>query len=454
MLQYASPPSQQAFAEEAVSGGLEHYIALAKRRLFYFLIPFVVALVLGSLIVAIQRPIYQAEGKILVETQDIPADLVRPTITDTANQRIQVIQQRIMTRDNLLEIVKKFGLFPSQQRWMSSSQLLDLMRERTKLKLVDLTLPTQQNNLTIAFTLSFDYENAETAARVANEFLTLVLSEDARNRTTRAAETTKFLEQESKRLQGVLASLEAQVAVAALRPPDPSKEVPAQINQQRTELTKLKMELVQKSSTYSDAHPEVKALKKRIAALEKVVSQEPEKPQALPVAEKTDNGLEVLKQQLVSTEANLDEANRKLSVARLGESLERNQQSERLQVIEQPVVPQKPIKPDRPKLLALAVVLALMVGAGTVMAAESLDKSIHSTQELAGVVDSRLLVAIPYISTRAETLRKKGRLRLLLGVIILLVLAAIAVALYLGLSIDLSSWVDRSWLDRLTRLSK
>ena len=454
MLQYASPPSQQAFAEEAVSGGLEHYIALAKRRLFYFLIPFVVALVLGSLIVAIQRPIYQAEGKILVETQDIPADLVRPTITDTANQRIQVIQQRIMTRDNLLEIVKKFGLFPSQQRWMSSSQLLDLMRERTKLKLVDLTLPTQQNNLTIAFTLSFDYENAETAARVANEFLTLVLSEDARNRTTRAAETTKFLEQESKRLQGVLASLEAQVAVAALRPPDPSKEVPAQINQQRTELTKLKMELVQKSSTYSDAHPEVKALKKRIAALEKVVSQEPEKPQALPVAEKTDNGLEVLKQQLVSTEANLDEANRKLSAARLGESLERNQQSERLQVIEQPVVPQKPIKPDRPKLLALAVVLALMVGAGTVMAAESLDKSIHSTQELAGVVDSRLLVAIPYISTRAETLRKKGRLRLLLGVIVLLVLAAIAVALYLGLSIDLSSWVDRSWLDRLTRLSK
>ncbi len=232
--------------------------------------------------------------------------------------------------------------------------------------------------------------------------------------------------------------------------------MPAQINQQRTELTKLKMELVQKSATYSEGHPDVKALKKRIAALEKIVSQEPEKPQASPTSDRVDNGngLEVLKQQLVSTEANLDEANRKLSAARLGESLERNQQSERLQVIEQPVVPQKPIKPDRPKLLALAFVLALMVGAGTVMAAESLDKSIHGTQELAGVVDSRLIVAIPYISTRAETLRKKGRLRLLLGVIILLVLAAIAVALYLGLSIDLSSWVDRSWLDRLTRLSK
>ena len=61
------------------------------------------------------------------------------------------------------------------------------MKERTQLKLVDLTLPTQQSNLTIAFTLSFDYENPEIATRVANEFLTLILNEDARNHTNRAA---------------------------------------------------------------------------------------------------------------------------------------------------------------------------------------------------------------------------------------------------------------------------
>jgi protein tyrosine kinase modulator len=456
MLQYASSPPQQVFAEEAGSGGLEHYIALAKRRLFYFLIPFVVALVLGFLIVAIQRPIYQAEGKILVETQDIPTNLVQPTVIETANQRIQVIQQRIMTRDNLMEIVKKFGLFPSQQQWMSSSQLLDLMRERTRFKLVDLALPTQQNNLIIAFTLGFEYENAGTAARVANEFLTLVLSEDARNRTNRATETTKFLEQESKRLQGVLdsvqAQIKAQIAAAALKPQDPVRETTTQIKDERAELTKLKMQLVQKASTYSDAHPEVKALKKRIAALEKIVSERPDASRVA-AADIPSSALS-LKQQLTSAEANLDEANHKLTTARLGETLERNQQSERLQVIEQPAVPQKPIKPDRPKLLALAFVLALVVGAGSVTTAESLDKSIRGTQDLAGVVDSRLIVAIPYISTRAETLRKKGRLRLLLAMIVLLVLAAIAVALYLGLSIDLSSWVDRSWLDQLTRLSK
>src|SRR5215471_326455 len=236
MLQTFSAPSQSFTEHRAPEAGLNHYWAIVKRRKFYILIPFVVTFLIGSLVVQVQQPIYRAEGKILVETQDIPIDLVKPTVTDTANQRIQVIQQRITTRDNLLEIVKKFDLFPEQKRWMSGSQILDLMRERTKLQLVDLTLPTQQNNLTIAFTLSFEYENAEIASRVANEFLTLILSEDARNRTNRAAETTRFLEQEVKRLHGSAEAIQSQITTALLKPVDPIQELPEQLKEQRAEL--------------------------------------------------------------------------------------------------------------------------------------------------------------------------------------------------------------------------
>jgi uncharacterized protein involved in exopolysaccharide biosynthesis len=446
--------AQQAFAEESGNDtGLDHYLAVAKRRLFYWLIPFVVTFAVAALIVAIQRPLYQAEGKILVETQDIPADLVRPTITDTANQRIQVIQQRIMTRDNLLEIVKKFGLFPGQKQWMSAGQILDLMKERTQLKLVDLTLPTQQNNLTIAFTLSFEYENPEIAARVANEFLTLILNEDARNRTNRASETSKFLDQEVKRLQGVVASIQMKITEASLKPSDPIMDIPLQLQQQRTELARMKLDLVQKNAVYSSGHPEVIALKKRIASLEKIIAETPDKapPQAVT---QSDSGLAALKQQFTAAGESLEEANRKLSAARLGENLERNQQSERLQVIEQPVVPQRPTKPNRPKLIALAFALAVMAGIGTVLAAEALDKTIHSIHELAGVVDSRLIVAIPYIATAAETRRGKNKIVWLLGFAAVLGLGVIALAVYVGLSIDLSSWIGRSWLDQLSHLLK
>ena len=60
-------------------------------------------------------PTYLSEGKILVQSQQIPTELVRPTVTSAAQERIQVIQQRTMTRDNLIAIADKFQLFPDKR---------------------------------------------------------------------------------------------------------------------------------------------------------------------------------------------------------------------------------------------------------------------------------------------------------------------------------------------------
>jgi uncharacterized protein involved in exopolysaccharide biosynthesis len=462
MLQSYSAQQQQAvlYEDRGSAPALAHYLAVAKRRLRHFLIPFIVILGVGGVIVAVQRPIYLAEGRILVETQDIPADLVRPTVTDTANQRIQIIQQRIMTRDNLLAIVNKFGLFARQREWMSGTQLLDLMKERTQLKLVDLTRPTQQNNLTIALTLSFEYENPELAMRVANEFLTLILNEDARTRTNRAMETTKFLARETKRLEGELGAIDAQISELRRRPRTTAATINLAASQINMQLANAKADLAQKSALYSPAHPDVKMLKKKVAALEEIAAKTPQTPQTAQIAP-SETGLEEVERQRLSIEKNLEEANHKLTAARLGESLERDQQSERLQVIEQPALPQKPIKPNVPKLLAMVFALAAMAGVGVAVGAESLDGTIRTSQDLVGTVEKHLIVAIPYISTIAETSRKKRRSRIRLWGLGITLLAALSIGLYFAWSTD--AWVGadvtlwgklKNLLDPLTRLSK
>ncbi|MEY2537183.1 MAG: protein tyrosine kinase modulator, partial [Verrucomicrobiota bacterium] len=81
-----------------------HYLDVAKRRFFYFLLPFSLISILGLYFAAIQKPNYLSEGKILMESQVIAADLVRPVVTATASERIQLVQQRVLTRDNLLSI--------------------------------------------------------------------------------------------------------------------------------------------------------------------------------------------------------------------------------------------------------------------------------------------------------------------------------------------------------------
>ena len=110
----------------------------------------------GGLAVAKLLPaVYLSEGKILVESQQIPTELVRPTVTSAAQERIQVIEQRTMTRDNLVAIADKFNLFPERRQFMSATDVVELMKKSIKIAPVDTGLDFKQSsrNPTIVFSV-------------------------------------------------------------------------------------------------------------------------------------------------------------------------------------------------------------------------------------------------------------------------------------------------------------
>src|SRR3990172_8296889 len=77
---------------EELERGLDvwHYIAILRRRIYFLVVPFVVVFAGGVAVAMLLPPLYIAEGKLLVESQQIPTELVRPTITASAKERIQV----------------------------------------------------------------------------------------------------------------------------------------------------------------------------------------------------------------------------------------------------------------------------------------------------------------------------------------------------------------------------
>ena len=419
MLQNTS--QTQAFYEDPDQGlDLSRYVEILKRRIFYILIPFALVISVGFAVTAWLPPIYLSEGKILVESQQIPTDLVRPTVTATAKERIQVIEQRVLTRDNLIAIVNKFQLFPDKRQQMSGTELLDLMRQRTRVQPLELNQPRRANDvLTIAVTIGFEHERPEIAMRVANELVTLILAEDARNRTNRASETTKFLAREVKKLEGEIGAVEAQIAELKKRYTEPASE------RIQLQLAALKAEFQEKSGVFSNSHPDLIRLKRQIAALEQFTNRGADEA-----------GLDALQNQRTSIQKNLEGTSQKLAAARLGESLERDQFSERLEVLEQAVLPQKPIKPNRPKILAMVFILAMMAGGGAMLAVEAFDKSIRRSSDLLSVADGHIIVALPYISTKAELLRKKRRVLLASGAMVAVLLAGLAAAHFLLRPLD------------------
>ena len=382
------------------------------------------------------KPNYLSEGKILVESQIIGPDLAGPTTT-AAMERVLRIQQRVMTRDNLLSIATKFGLFPNR------SGIVDLMRESTEFRPVEVVGQPRQS--IIAFTVGFEYPSPELAMRVANEFVTSIVSEDERSRTSRSTEAVKILTSEAKDIENKLESTQTQIFEVARRPREDVSDGPDQEKSQLTALAALKAELIQKTAVYSEAHPAVTALKKRIAAMEKTLTQQTAATsnQQTPAKSRSTQAdeIEALKVQREALEKRLAEANGKLATARLGEKLDRDQQSERLQVIESPSIPQKPLKSIKLKLVGMAFAAAAALGLGIVVAVELLDGSIRGRHQLIGTVASPLIVTIPYITTPADAIR--ARSKAIFGAVSVLILLAIlgglATAVVLNLPLNLTS---------------
>jgi len=398
-----------------------HYYQIMMKRKFYGLIPFICVFAIGSAVALLWPPSFQSEGKVLVVSQQIPVDLVRPTVTATAAERLAVIEQRVMTRDNLLKIVDKYNLFADQRGKLSRTDMLDLVRQNAFIKPVALNRQGQVND-TVAMTVGYIDRRPEIATQVANELITLFLNEDARNRTARASETTKFLEQEANKLQVELASIDARLLETKRQTPEAALP----------QLIALKAELAQKSAMYSESHPDIKRLKAQIKALEKVTV-----PLAqAPAAAGNTMALDPLVLQRMGIQQNLESTSQKLAAARRGESLERDQFSERLEVLEQAILPQKPTKPDRPKIVALAFLAAVMAGFAGMFTIETIDKTIRGSSDLISVANGQLVVAIPYIVTKAELLKKKSRVVLVLGILIAALLVGLLAVHFLWRPLD------------------
>jgi len=195
---------------------LKYYLAALSYRKGRVLLIIAAVFIASATVAFGLPPVYRSTATILIEEQDIPSDLVRSTITSYADQRIQVISQRVMTRTNLKDIIDKYNLYQKESRVETSEMIINRMREDVNLEILSSDVidprsgrPTQA---TIAFSISYDSQNPDTAQRVANELVSLYLTENIRSRTRKAEETSEFLREDAEKLSASLAVLEEKMA--------------------------------------------------------------------------------------------------------------------------------------------------------------------------------------------------------------------------------------------------
>jgi uncharacterized protein involved in exopolysaccharide biosynthesis len=197
-------------------GGLTAQIEALKRRKWPMLAVFLTIVAAAAAAALLWPATYRSAGTILIEQQEVPSDFIRSAVSSFADERVQVISQRVMTGNNLMGIIDKYKLYPKDRDDFTREQLIQQMREDVKLEMIsaDVVDPRQgrATKATIAFSLGYESQSPEQATRVANDLVTLFLRENIETRKQQAASTTSFLAEESERIRASVTALEQKLS--------------------------------------------------------------------------------------------------------------------------------------------------------------------------------------------------------------------------------------------------
>jgi len=173
---------------------------LIRRRILIFLLSSIPVFIVVVIVAFTLPPIYVSKSTILVESQQIPEEYVKATVTGYVEERLQTITQQILSRSNLTEIINKFNLYAEMRKKYATEVILDKMRK-------DINLETIQaggrrgRSTTVAFTLSYEGKKPSTVQKVANVIASLYLEQNLKKREAQATRTTQFLQQELDHLK-------------------------------------------------------------------------------------------------------------------------------------------------------------------------------------------------------------------------------------------------------------
>lgn len=330
------------------------FVAVAKRRKKRAILVFLALAIITLATVFLWPSVYRSSATILIEQQEIPNDLVRSTITSYADQRLQIISQRVMTRTNLMGVIEKYSLYPDDIKDEPIEVIIEEMHEAIKMETIsaDVIDPRsgQPTSATIAFSLSFDYEDPSVAEKVANELTSLYLNENMKNRRETTIEASDFLDAEAEKTSTTIEGIENRLAAfkqanvnllpemketnvqiidrtqrdladverqlrslsdrkislsASIEQVSPNTtlyaESGARIPSKIDRLKELETTIISMTSMYSAAHPELKRMKKEYEALRSELVEGGESTQALDLRADLQRKLQKLSHELTST---------------------------------------------------------------------------------------------------------------------------------------------------------
>ncbi|WP_263383690.1 GumC family protein [Granulicella arctica] len=163
---------------------------------------------IGTVGVSLVPNVYRATTTILVDPQKIPERYVSSTVTSDPNGRMNTLSQQVLSTSRLQEIVDKDNLYPQWRATHSREEVLDYMREHTKIELKQSPEPEQGLS---SFSIAYEDKDRALVAKIANDLASSFIDWNLKARQQQALGTTQFLSSELEQAKESLEKQEAQL---------------------------------------------------------------------------------------------------------------------------------------------------------------------------------------------------------------------------------------------------
>lgn len=373
--------------------------------------------------VAISQPHrYEASALLQIETPRSLAEGPRGTAGIPANYWLQLVQARLMVRDNVEALIEKYDLFADAPQ-MSEALQVEIVRRAFRIE------PVTGNNqyyanadqwpgvLRVIATMS----TPELAADMANAMAQSVLELNASTQTERARETLEFYSREETRLSQQIDAVEDEMA--AFR--NENLEVlPTTLDNRAEELRTIDVERSQVSGDLLEARSQRDAYTARgsLSTVEQRELREIERRLDLLATrqqqlESRMNEIRASGRRSVNAEAQMEAFQRRLTqlreqqsevtarrvAAETAQRLNAEQEGEQFILLERAVQPDYPLSSGRRKMMVFGLAGSAGLALALAVLLELLKPVLRSAGQMERAAGLRPVVTIPPIPAKRKT---------------------------------------------------
>jgi polysaccharide chain length determinant protein (PEP-CTERM system associated) len=308
---------------------------------------------------------------------------------DTLNQAVEASQARLAEIEAKMASKKKnyVGRLPEQvganvqmangARSQFESLSLQIRAEQDRLSMIEGQLDQMRHGVGAAGAMTSSSMAAAQAAQKRVDDLEAQLAADRALGYTEKHPDVDRLQREIK---------QARADLAASKVESPSN---------REEVLKTDPMYLAKVQEREMARLHIRELQAAANAAQGQIGLYQSRVEAAPMAEQE---LASLEREYSAEKKRADELSTRLNNARLAEDVARKQGGERFSILYAATLPNEPIEPQPLKIMAMALVAGLVLGAGAALGREFLDRSVHDSRALETEFEVPVLGEIPRIA--------------------------------------------------------